>query len=1084
MRKSRRYAALLLAVIMTVGLVVPVSADELMKIDATDGVVELQSDGSTDPELNAASEALNVDDIYGDTNATESDSLMLTEEENSGEEVNKPDTVSSDKQDITDPISEASEEDIILKSGEEEENIAEVINEEQIEESGDTTEEKAPGTYEGVEADGEGEKPVKACFKWNNRYSADMEYNCISEAIKGILASIDKAKKEDPFYKDINKKETKIYILLKENVTETDDIVLPKDYKLVEIKTVNNETKKITLKNPSVMVNCDLFMRDVVLIPSKQGVEVKVKVAKDKTVLFGAGTGIDNGKLSFLGTSSSILLYACTFSPIQNITTFGEVVGDFVLEGKMSGVKTLNAFMEISEGGSAEAIYASKDSCVVLHKNKDTGAISNFTITGTTTEFDDHDNYFPDWKDTNLPYWNGSVFKKIYTENLLNVAVTDDSDYIVPLSSGTVIMHAKDSKKTEFTKDVNIVNKTEGDKSLNAYAYGKEIKAEVGESVTLYEGTSEEGRFIGNYPNLELAFKDCKETGKDYTVFINLNTKTTNLKMPSAKLKSLTIKGDKSLFYEEHGWIVPILTLYGTSSLTASYPLVLDHFVLRSYKKDDGKGDFNKTTLNTKSDLTVNGFRCLLNNFTIKGSKNATLRCIGFANTIKGEISGFGTATLGDTGDFSDANPCWLLVGKKFSVNTLIIGHKSSLRQDYGCSVSVQNINYYRNSDISYWYNEENQLKPVEIKGKVESCDETEPNKLIIEVLPDDRDEKLAENTQLLKSKTADLSQFDISKCVPEGGLSYTLWRKGKSDAVLIRAQRLSLLTQEPNKGIPGEGIAAGKLFVELADVTEYIQSAKNSNADYTVVMLDDYNCNGAVKMPKKGTYNSLTFESNEYEKIQSEKDIVKYVKKLTFTGNVNTTGNLAFKGIRLDTYKNAKSASYTINVANGTKFSAEKVYFGSCKGIKAKKASVFLENAYEGLLPSLDAKEYIVGNYVFLAYNSVNIGDLKVKHSGRNHILLLAADKNGKLKANKIQKIDIDPYEDTDGIWFGVRDQNDSAYIEIKSGTQIFDNFDGELKNVGVCGDNKTAGGKYLHLEKGEGKNIKKVYAVENAGK
>jgi hypothetical protein len=1082
MRKSRRYAALLLAVIMTVGLVVPVSADELMKIDATDGVVELQSDGSTDPELNAAPEALNVDDIYGDTNVTESDSLMLTDEI-SEEKINLPDTVNSDNQDITDPISEASEEDIILKSGEEEENKAEVINEEQIEESGDTTEEKAPGTYEGVEADGEGEKPVKACFKWNNRYSADMEYNCISEAIKGILASIDKVKKEDPFYKDINKKETKIYILLKENVTETDDIVLPKDYKFVEIKTVNDETKKITLKNPSVMVNCDLFMRDVVLIPSKQGVEVKVKVAKDKTVMFGAGTGIDNGKLSFLGTSSSILLYACTFSPIQNITTFGEVVGDFVLEGKMSGVKTLNAFMEIAEGGSAEAIYAAKDSCVVLHKNKDTGAISNFTITGTTTEFDDHDNYFPDWKDTNLPYWNGSVFKKVYTENLLNVAVTDASDDIVPLSSGTVIMHAKDSKKTEFTKDVNIVNKTEGDKSLNAYAYGKEIRAEVGEAVILYEGTSDEGEPIGNYPSLELAFKECKEAGKDYTVLLNQNIKATNLKMPSTKINSLTIMGDKSLFYEEHGLIVPILTLYGTSSLTASYPLVLDHFVLRSYKKDDGKGDFNKTTLNTKSNLTVNGFRCLSNNFTIKGSKNATLRCIGFANTIKGEISGFGTATLGDTGDFSDANPCWLLVGKKFSVNTLIIGHKSSLRQDYGCSVSVQNINYYRNSDISYWYNEENQLKPVEIKGKVESCDETEPNKLIIEVLPDDRDEKLAENTQLLKSKTADLSQFDISKCVPEGGLSYTLWRKGKSDAVLIRAQRLSLLTQEPNKGIPGEGIAAGKLFVELADVAEYIQNAKNNNADYTVLLLDDYNCNGAVKMPKSGTYNSLTIESDNYEEIK-QTDIKTSSKRLTFSGDITTTGNFAFRGILMDPCKNAKPAPYNIKVANGTAFSAEKVYFDSCKGIKAKKASVFLENAYEGLLPSLDAKEYIVGNYVSLAYNSVNIGDLKVKHSGRHHILLLAADKNGKLKTNKIQNINIDPNEDTNGIWFGVRDQNDSAYIEIKSGTQIFENFEGELKNVGVCGDNKTAGGKYLHLEKGEGKNIRKVYAVENADK
>jgi hypothetical protein len=28
-----------------------------------------------------------------------------------------------------------------------------------------------------------------------------------------------------------------------------------------------------------------------------------------------------------------------------------------------------------------------------------------------------------------------------------------------------------------------------------------------------------------------------------------------------------------------------------------------------------------------------------------------------------------------------------------------------------------------------------------------------------------------------------------------------------------------------------------------------------------------------------------------------------------------------------------------------------------------------------------------------------------------------------------------VNPAEDTDGIWFGVRNQNDSAYVEIKSG-------------------------------------------------
>lgn len=1080
MRKLRRSAALLLAVIMTVGLVMPVSAEEIMSFNAADSAVELKSEGSIDHELNAASENLNTDDVIGDINVTESDSLMLTDEIPE-EKITLPDTVNSGKQDITDPISEASEEDIILKSGEEEDNKAESVNEEQNEEPGDTTAEKAPGEYDGVEADGEGEKPVTACFKWNNRYSSDMEYDSISEAIKGILESIDKAKKEDPFYKDLNKKETRIYILIKDNVTANDEIVLPKDYKFVDIRNNTGEIKEIRLKNTSVMVNCDLLMKQVVLVPSQQGTEVNVKVAKDKTVMFGASTGIRDGKLSFSGTPSSTLLYAFAVSPIQNINTFGEVVGNFVLEGKMSGVKTLNAFMEITENGSAEAVYTAKDSCAVLRKNKATGAIPGFTITGTTEDFNDHEDRFPEWKTDSL--LDGSVFKEVYTKDKLNVAVVEaenNKKRITALPSGTVIMHAKDQKKTEFTNDVNVLNKTEEDKNLNAYAYGKEIRAEVGEAVTLYEGTSEEGILIGNYPNLEFAFKNCKNAGKDYTVILNRNIEATNLKMPSVKIGSLTIKGNA----ENPDWY--FLTLYGTSSLTADYPLVLNHFILYSYKKNDGKNISNKTTLNAKSNLTVNGFRCLLNNFTIKGSKNATLWCIGFANTIKGEISGFGTATLGDTGDFSDANPCWLLVGKKFSVNTLIIGHKSSLRQDYGCSVSVQNINYYRNSDISYWYNEENQLKPVEIKGKVESCDETEPNKLIIEVLPDDRDEKLAENTQLLKSKTADLSQFDISKCVPEGGLSYTLWRKGKSDAVLIRAQRLSLLTQEPNKGIPGEGIAAGKLFVEFADVAEYIQNEKNSNADYTLLLLDDYNCNGAIKMPKSGTYNSLTIESDNYEEIK-QTDIKTSSKRLTFSGDITTTGNFAFRGILMDPCKNAKPAPYNIKVANGTAFSAEKVFFSYCKGIQAKKASVFLENAHQGLngnslLSSLDAEEYIVGNYVFLAYNSVKIGNLKVRNAGRNHILLLAADKNGKLKANKIQKINIDPNEDTNGIWFGVRDQNDSAYIEIKSGTQIFENFEGELKNVGVCGDNKTAGGKYLHLEKGEGKNIRKVYAVENA--
>ena len=187
-----------------------------------------------------------------------------------------------------------------------------------------------------------------------------------------------------------------------------------------------------------------------------------------------------------------------------------------------------------------------------------------------------------------------------------------------------------------------------------------------------------------------------------------------------------------------------------------------------------------------------------------------------------------------------------------------------------------------------------------------------------------------------------------------------------------------------------------------------------------------------------------------------------------------------------MDSCKNGKHPPYNIKVANGTTFSADKVYLGYCKGIQAKKATVYLENTKQGLkedvmFPTLEAGEYLVGNDVFLTYKSVNIGSLKVRNVGKHHVLWLAADKNGKLKANKIQSIYIDPAEDTNGLWVGVMDQNDE-WATIKSGTQIFDNFEGELKNVGICDENIQVGGESLHFEKGEGKNAKKVYAVENA--
>ena len=401
----------------------------------------------------------------------------------------------------------------------------------------------------------------------------------------------------------------------------------------------------------------------------------------------------------------------------------------------------------------------------------------------------------------------------------------------------------------DISEKVEIENKTGDDKELGAFFYkrNKAVKAEWAGALTL------EGK---NYPNIELALDAINDKTKstDYTITLNTDISASAFALPatakSIKITSVSADAAKTI------------NLTNITTVSAKTPLTLENVKLESTKP---------YTLSTTSDLTLNKFAS--DSITaVKGGANAVLT-LGETTPVD-KVSGFGTTRV--TNEFT--------TGTTFTTTDLELTDTAELTvSKTKAPATVKTVNGAEGSVIILGES----FMPIKVTGTtVDSIS----GKIKLKAA---ENAEVTDTTALFTTKYAGNNVFDISDIQPDGTECVVTVINGKA---YMKPIVLELGDEK---------------YALWTDVITAIETAKESETEYTVKLLDDTNI-GAFKLPKAGTYGKLTISSDS--------------KTLTFTGSITLTGKLAVTNTNISPEKS--SSRYTISTGKYA-FTAENADLG-----------------------------------------------------------------------------------------------------------------------------------------------------------
>lgn len=359
----------------------------------------------------------------------------------------------------------------------------------------------------------------------------------------------------------------------------------------------------------------------------------------------------------------------------------------------------------------------------------------------------------------------------------------------------------------------------------------------------------------------------------DYVVYLNNDVTIKKLTFPTAaKAKSIAVYSPrgKTITTDATSVTLPINTTFNnisiestakTFAITASKNLDISD--LRSEKLKTLKGG-------AKSILTFNA---------------------GAHNTVKADISGFGTIA------FDKCTEAELLGTVK--ATTLKLNDSATVIVKNN-SVTFTNIEIAGEEAImaSICCGDDN-FKPITVTGNITA--ENNASKIRIYKRVEKHIVSFSAEQTVLTAKTASLANVEVFEgSMPKGEINYTLARVG-SDIKLL-AEKLKVVT------LYDEGGMNETVYAQWSDVLSTIAAnakAGQTDNEYHVTLLDDYNMNGVFKMPAAKTYSSLNLSSEQS------------VKTITFTGNITLTGFTIFNNIKLDAQKKSgkefKPTDFTI---------------------------------------------------------------------------------------------------------------------------------------------------------------------------
>ncbi len=449
----------------------------------------------------------------------------------------------------------------------------------------------------------------------------------------------------------------------------------------------------------------------------------------------------------------------------------------------------------------------------------------------------------------------------IGTVGTVKLTVNDPDGELADISGMTVINLSKNDTVAGIDQKITIVNTIgEGEDALplSAVQYKKEVRAEYLDALTLTIDGKD-----SNYSSFEkigdaMAANAKTNAQSVYTIKLNVATSLTKLTLPS-KAASLTIDGNGKA-----------LTFIGVTSLAPKYAFTLKDITIKALTKAGADSAFtvNSTTGNT----VINALGFDGKTLSIKGGSKNTLT-LGACAPVD-TLSGFETIML----------EAPLTVTKTLTATNITLNAGADLTIGTGAAATVKKI--LRGTDGAK-ITLADSYKSLTLSGSVEG----EKIKLV--------SAKTLEDKVIIKSKLDLSGKFDISGIapVPQGDYTYDLITK--SGSVYLKAYTIDL---------------NGKKYAFWEDAINAINSG---TTDYELSLLADVNIGGALKVPAKGKFASLTIIGNG--------------NKLTFTGtSASLKGTTTFSNIKLNAVKVVKGTetpvAYKFTVPKGSTLTFENV--------------------------------------------------------------------------------------------------------------------------------------------------------------
>ena len=375
--------------------------------------------------------------------------------------------------------------------------------------------------------------------------------------------------------KAITDKDKDYEIILNDDITVS-KLTLPKTANSIVFS--GSGSLKLNMTALAIPVNTS-FSTDIIGTNSKP---LAITVAAGKTLEISCGTE-NIGAVRGANTSA---LYVKKSNTFDSVASFGEVTvankAVLTVKENVTAVKLLRGTIAFPNAKSTAAITTAEDSAVILTDNNGTAA--KVTVSGVI--------------------------------GTLTVKFVDSDNKVISLQSGRSILIA--GGKTDFTDKITVENASTSGKTLNAFLYGKDIRAEYAGAITLSDGTDTK-----NYPNLDLAVKAVKDVSKDYTFTLNENIFTSKLTLPKTA-NSITFDGTGSLNLNMTALTLPVNTTFRTELVGKNAkPLAITVAAGKTLDLSD-----------------------VLNIGAVKGSKTSVLNINNYASI--GGISTFGEVNVAD----------------------------------------------------------------------------------------------------------------------------------------------------------------------------------------------------------------------------------------------------------------------------------------------------------------------------------------------------------------------------------------------------------------------------------------------------